>query len=246
MKEYRADLHIHTILSPCGDLNMSPANIIRVAVEKQLDIIGITDHNAVLQAPLIRDLAKKQGLTVLCGAEVTTREEIHCLAFFPTDEELFSFQQYLEKYLPHQPNDPDKFGYQVVVDEAENIVREFKYLLISGIDQSLEQVEAEVHRLNGLFIPAHVDRPRFSIISQLGFFPPDLRADAFEISRNTTRQAFMASNPGLKKWNSIQSSDAHFLNYIGTAFTTFLLESPNFVEIKMALKNENGRKILTA
>ncbi|MGC8866516.1 MAG: PHP domain-containing protein [Bacteroidales bacterium] len=241
MAKFKADLHIHTILSPCGDMEMSPANIIRVASEKGLQIIGITDHNSTLQAPLIRQLGQKAGITVLCGAEITTREEIHCLAFFEEEAQLTLFQQYLEEHLPHIPNAPEKFGYQVVVDEEENIVHEYPWLLISGLDQSLDEVALKVHNLNGLFIPAHVSRPKYSLISQLGFIPPDLEADALEISRHTTREELYSQFSYVSRWPIIQSSDAHFLSDIGMVYTIFEMEAPTFTEIRKALAGENNR-----
>ena len=101
MNTYRADLHIHTVLSPCGDLDISPTRIIEKAREKGLDIIGITDHNSTRHCSLIRELAQPAGIFVLMGAEVTTREEVHCLSFFENDDQLSEFQAYLEQHLPH-------------------------------------------------------------------------------------------------------------------------------------------------
>ena len=48
--DIRADLHIHTVLSPCGDLEMSPENILHFAQIQGLNMIGITDHNSTRQA----------------------------------------------------------------------------------------------------------------------------------------------------------------------------------------------------
>ena len=41
------DLHIHSTLSPCASLEMSPAAIVRRARELALDVIAVTDHNSV-------------------------------------------------------------------------------------------------------------------------------------------------------------------------------------------------------
>lgn len=122
----RADLHIHTVLSPCGDLEMSPLSILEAARKQKLDIIGITDHNSTRQSKIIRDAAKAFGIFVLTGAEVTTQEEAHCLAFFADDARLDVFQEYLDKHLPDFPNNPEKFGYQVVVDTQDQILYEEK------------------------------------------------------------------------------------------------------------------------
>ncbi|MDK2908547.1 MAG: hypothetical protein PWR20_114 [Bacteroidales bacterium] len=244
MDQYKADLHIHTLLSPCGDLEMSPRNIISAAKKRGLHIIGITDHNSTFQAPLVKELGQEVGLFVLCGAEVTTREEIHCLAFFEDDHTLELFQKYIEDHIPHIPNVPDKFGYQVVVDREETILQHYPWLLINGLDQSLEEVAAKVHSLQGIFIPAHVSRPKFSIISQLGFIPPDLDADALEISRHTTREELFEQFSYLMRWSVIQSSDAHFPEDIGLVYSLFEMEKPSFEEIKKALAGQDGRRVI--
>ena len=243
MRIYRADLHIHTLLSPCGDLEMSPANIVAKAKEKQLDIIGITDHNSTLHGRLTQKLAEKEGITVICGAEVNTKEEVHCLAFFETDVTLALFQKFLEKQLPPVKNDIHRFGYQVVIDEEENIIDEAPYLLLTGLYAGIDKVEEVVHELGGIFIPAHVDRPYYGLLSQLGFVPPDLKAEALEISRHTIPDEFDRQQ-GLKgKYTFLKNSDAHYLKDVGRAYTEMWLEAPTFSEIKMALANENGRYV---
>jgi predicted metal-dependent phosphoesterase TrpH len=117
MRDFRADLHIHTVLSPCGDLRMSPANIISEAVKKGIDIIGITDHNTTKHCGLISRLAAQHGIFTMTGAEVTTKEEVHCLAFFENSDTLEIFQNYLDDNLPEIMNVPEIFGDQVEVDE---------------------------------------------------------------------------------------------------------------------------------
>ncbi len=244
MRLFKADLHIHSILSPCGDLEMSPQAIVDKAVQQGLDIIAITDHNALLQAPLVQTLGLKSGLTVWCGAEVTSKEEAHCLALFDNAEAQNLFQNYLDENILKLPNNPDKFGYQIVVDENEEITLEYPWLLISAIDQSIDQIADMVHALNGLFIPAHVNRPTFSLISQLGFIPPDINADALEISRHISFKTFRESYPYLNHLPLITSSDAHFLNDIAKVHTKLQLNEPTIAEFKMALKGIDGRGII--
>ncbi|MCU4164065.1 PHP domain-containing protein [Carboxylicivirga caseinilyticus] len=243
MNLFKADLHIHTVLSPCGSLEMSPKVIVERALEMGLDIIGITDHNSTLQCEVVVKLAGKKGLTVLCGAEVTTKEEVHCLTFFETFEKLETFQQYLDQHLPDIPNDTEMFGHQVWVDEDENILGEESRLLISAIDQSIEEVEAMVRSLDGLFIPAHVDRGRFSLYSQLGFMPSDLKPDAVGATFRANMDEMIKSHPELKKLAILRSSDAHFPEAIGTHYTVLEMEQCNFSEIRLALHQKDGRKV---
>ena len=244
MKSFRADIHIHTVLSPCGDLEMSPKNIIKRAKERKLDIIGITDHNSTKQCSVMKKIGDKNGIFVLQGVEITTKEEVHCLAFFENDDELSKFQKYLDQYLPDIKNNVDLFGYQVVVDENENIVEQIDPLLISAINQNINQIEEKVHSLGGLFIPAHIDKLKNSIISQLGFVPQDVNVDAIELSKHTTKKNFLDKNDYLKQYSFVQSSDAHYINNIGDVSTILKMNEISFNEIKQALANINGRKTI--
>jgi len=243
MNTFRADLHIHTVLSPCGDLDMSPARIVEKALEKGLDIIGITDHNSTRHCNVVSKLANEAGIFVLMGAEVTTREEVHCLTFFENIDQLSDFQLYLEAHIPPIPNNTEKFGYQVVVDENEMIVDQIQYLLISALDQTINQVEAKVHSLDGIFIPAHIDRPRYSIISQLGFVPDNLLIDGIEISSTCKTESIYPFLGKQKNLSIIKSSDAHYIENIGKTYTIFEMEHRTFAEVKLALHGQQGRKV---
>ena len=244
MKEYKADLHIHTLLSPCGSLEMSPRNIVQEALKKELDIIGITDHNSTRQCQVVNQEALKAGLTVYTGVEITTKEEVHCLAFFENFDILNAFQQYIDLHMPDIMNDTDLFGYQIVVDELENIVYEEPKLLISAISQGIDQVEAEVHRLNGIFIPAHINRQKYGLVGQLGFVPPDLKADAFELSKHISTEDFLAQFSYLKGRTFIRNSDAHQPEAIGESFTIYKMKSTVFSEFRQAIAGIKGRKVM--
>ncbi len=244
VKTIKADLHIHTLLSPCGDIEMSPANIIQVAREKQLNMIGITDHNSTRHCRLIRKLGEPFGITVLAGVEITTREEVHCLAFFDNDSSLDAFQEYIEHKIIRIPNRPQYFGYQVVLDEEENIVDEIPYMLGSALDSGVEEVEQKVHELQGLFILAHVDRPRNSIMSQLGFIPEGLQSEAIEISYASDMHVYLKNHPELRKYTVVRNSDSHYPADLGRKYTHYQVESVSLEELRMALKNENGRKTI--
>ena len=244
MNRFKADLHIHTVLSPCGVLEMSPTNIIRAAKSKQLDLIGITDHNSTRQCAVVRKLGLKEGIYVLCGTEVTTKEEAHCLAFFDTTESLEAFQVYLDAHLPEVKNNPDLFGYQVAVDADDNIFFEEDRSLLSAIDQSIEKIEETIHSLNGIFIPAHINKSKNSVISQLGFIPDDLKYDALELSKHISREDFISKNKYLKDNVFIKNSDAHLLELIGETTTVFVMEALNFEEIKKALHHIDNRTVI--
>lgn len=241
MLKVRADLHIHTVLSPCADLEMSPKNIVAKAREANLDIIGITDHNSTRNAKLVKKLAEKEGIFVLCGAEVTTKEEVHCLAFFEHAYQLDEFQKFLEENITKIPNPDGHFGYQPVLDEKENITEMIPYYLTSAIKKGISALQEKVYELDGIFIPAHVNRPLNGLFSHLGFIPKNLKFDAMGIggktSENHVRKHYVIED----KISLLYNSDAHVLDQIGSAFSVFNIKDVNFKEVKMALNQQNNR-----
>ena len=241
MRRFRADLHIHTVLSACANLEMSPGTIVRTAKENNLDLIAITDHNSTLNCSLVKELANEEGIAVICGAEVTTREEVHCLAYFKDVGTMDLFQLYLDANLPEIPYQPEKFGYQVVVGKNEKIIRMINNYLNVGLSQSIDQVEQEVHRLGGLFVPAHIERSLFGIFNQLGFIPENLVCDALGIMSRSNEEDIrkkFSLPPGIPL---IKASDAHMPETIGQGFTIFEMNDTSFEEIKKALLGIEGR-----
>lgn len=243
MKTFRTDLHIHTVLSPCGGLEMSPANIVSLANKRGLDIIGITDHNSTRQCELVWKLAQKTNLTVIPGCEMTSREEVHCLGLFEDFDALRVFQDFLDQHLTFIPHNPTLFGYQVVVDEDENIQEELDNYLGASLDVSIEEVEQKVHELSGVFIPAHIDRPRNSLFSQLGFLPPELKVDALQISKLAEEETIREKYKICSDITIVKFSDTHFPADLGKIYTNFEMENPTFSDIKKALARKDGRNV---
>lgn len=230
-----ADLHIHTCLSPCGDLDMSPRNIIRIAKERELQMIAITDHNSMRNVQVCMELGEREGVWVIPGCEVNTREEVHTLCYFPHLQAVEEFQYYLDERMTDIKNDPGRFGYQVAVDENDRIVYEEERSLFMSIEDGIEGVAEQVHRLDGIFVPAHIDRPKNSLISQLGFIPFDLEYEALEISKATTPQEFIKDHPELEGKRFLQSSDAHYPEDIARAYTCFGMEELSWKSFTNAL-----------
>jgi 3',5'-nucleoside bisphosphate phosphatase len=244
MNQYRADLHIHSVLSPCGDLSMSPSKIIEEALRKRIDILGISDHNSTHHCRLMTELGESAGILVLPGVEINTKEEIHCLAFFENADITDEFQKFLNLRLPPIPNNKELFGCQLVVDQNEQILFEVDTMLISALNATIYEVSEEVHRLGGIFIPAHIDRLHNSIISQLGFIPGDLQFEALEVSALNRVSDYLRRFPEFAQYTLISNSDAHYKENIGRITTTFKVNDCTFQEILMALRKENHRKTI--
>ena len=241
MNKYRADLHIHTLVSPCAGLEMTPHTIVEKAKASGLDIIGITDHNSTKHGLLVKKLAEKEGIFTLTGAEVTTKEEVHCLVFFEQPEELIQFQQYIEENISRIPNSEEYYGYQPVIDEDENILEMVPYFLPAALKVGIEKIQKRVDELNGLFIPAHIDRSVNGILSQLGFIPPSLKYDALGLSSHGSEKHVKEQYVIQNKTTFIRNSDAHYTEQIGEIYTIFNMDKINFSEIKKALNQEENR-----
>lgn len=243
LKLYRTDLHIHTCLSPCGDLKMTPQRIINQVLKNNIDIIAICDHNSAENVPALINAAKDKNVVVLPGMEICSREEIHVLALFENLETVFEMQAKIYEKL-HGKNNPDVFGLQVVGNEFDEVLGFNDKLLIGAVDLSIEEIVNRVHKLGGLAIASHIDRESYSVISQLGFIPKSLELDALEISPSITCEDARKRFPEYQNYTFIQNSDAHFLEDIGKAKTEFLIEEPTFDEMKKAFKDNDGRKIM--
>jgi PHP family Zn ribbon phosphoesterase len=220
---------------------MTPRNIVEKAKAAGLQMIGITDHNSTRNALLVKKLAQNDGIFTLTGAEVTTREEVHCLVFFGDEKSLTLFQQFIDENLPHIPNPDGHFGYQPVIDEEENIVELIPWFLPAALNKGIEKIQKVVEELNGLFIPAHVDRPVNGIFSQLGFIPPGLKYDALGISRYSSKKHVLKQYVLQNKTTLIRNSDAHYLEQIGEIYSVFNLQEVSFSEVRKVLNQLDNR-----
>lgn len=243
--KYKIDLHIHTALSPCADGEMTPPKIVHAARAKGLAMIAVTDHNSAANVTAVAEAAADSGIVVVPGMEVQTREEVHLICLFETTAQAVAAQDFIQQNMPPLKNNAKVFGSQPVLDSKGRPVREEERLLLTSADLSVEDVVSEVTRLGGICIPAHVDRPSYSLLAGLGFIPPELDVAAVEISRHTNAEEARFLFPVLKNLTVIGSSDAHMLPDIGIQHTYINIEGPpSFGELKLALENRSGRKVV--
>jgi len=234
------DLHVHTCLSPCGDLLMRPREIVEAARRAGLAIIGICDHNSAENVGAVQKAAGKD-LLVLPGMEVTTVEEVHLLALFENLESALRLQEFVYSAL-EGTNNPERFGWQVVVDAQGEPVATVNKLLIGATSLTTSTVVKQIHRLNGLAIAAHVDRELYSLIGMLGFVPDDLVLEALEISAEANLREVRSRIPDVNRFSLVRSSDAHFPHAVGKGKTELWVERPSFAEVTKALGGQEGRR----
>ncbi|NOQ20213.1 MAG: histidinol-phosphatase [Desulfobacterales bacterium] len=222
---------------------MSPKKIVQKSLEQHLDLIAICDHNTAENAAATLREGTRQGIAVLPGMEICSKEEVHLVALFNNIEDTLKMQEYVYAHLPGK-NQPEVFGHQVVADEHDQVLGENPRLLIGATQLSLLDIVEKAHHLGGICISAHVDRPSYSLIGQLGFIPEDLHLDAVEVSYRVPLEKALTEVVGINDYPCVTSSDAHFLHDIGKVWTEFVLAAPSLEEIRLALAGVNGRRIL--
>ncbi|MDK2872188.1 MAG: 3,5-nucleoside bisphosphate phosphatase [bacterium] len=239
----KAELHVHTVLSACADWEMTPRNIIRRAKEVGVKVVAITDHNTAKNVRPCVKIGEKEGILVVPGIEVQTKEEVHMVCLFPSEETAIGFENWLQKFLPNLTNNEEIFGDQVVVDEDDNVIEIDKRLLQVSANVSIESVVEKVIEFKGVAYPAHVNREYCGIIPVLGFIPPNLPFKVAEISSSMNVSSFLKEHPELGDYVLIVSSDAHFLSSIGKSRTLVNLDKLRTDNLLEAIQDKRRVKI---
>ncbi len=221
MKRYFSDLHIHSCLSPCGSDESTPANICGMAMVKGLQMIAVTDHNTARNLPYVKTCCDAYGLLLIPGMEITTREEVHMLGYFPTVDTALEFGEMLRGHMPKAKNKPSYFGNQRIVNEDDEIVAEEDLLLMGASDLPLSRAAALVREFGGVPVPAHINRGSNGLLVNLGFFPDDLNFTAVEVWR-----ALPCPQEPQEGRHVLHSSDAHYLGDILEPEITIGLPEP--------------------
>jgi 3',5'-nucleoside bisphosphate phosphatase len=239
-----ADLHIHSALSPCGSLDMSPSAIVQHAQAAGLDLIAVCDHNSVDNSFTAAAIGARCGLRVICGMEAQTQEDVHLLCLFDEPADARSFYSHIYPALPDVANNPDFFGDQVVVDEEDNIVRVEPRLLINSLSLPISRLAELVGGHHGYVVPSHVDRLQFGVLPVLGFLPAELADCVLEVSSHVPEDEVTRLFPELagKPW--VTNSDAHYLCDIGRAFTIYEAEAASVGALLAAARAGRASRVL--
>ncbi|MGB4660984.1 MAG: PHP domain-containing protein [Mobilitalea sp.] len=231
------DLHIHSCLSPCGDDDMTPSNIVGMSALKKLDVIAVTDHNSCKNCPAVMKLGKEYGITVLPGMELTTMEEVHVLCFFAELADALRFSDYVASQLMQIQNDEKIFGKQQVCDEEDKIIGNEPYLLINATNISFEDIGKLMKEYHGVHIPAHIEKNSNSVLSNLGFISEDADFKTAELADISKYEELSKKHPYLQKCRIISDSDAHMLWKINEAVNFITARSRSREDILRALES---------
>ena len=205
------DFHIHSCLSPCGDTDMTPNNIVNYAKIMGYDVIALTDHNTALNCPAVAKIAEENGITFIPGMELCTSEEVLIICLFYTLEDALNFSEYVKSTMPPIKNKPSVFGEQLICDENDNVIGQEEILLVTASGISTEKVVKKVAEYNGICYPAHIDRSSFSILSNLGTIDEYFGFKCAEIYDILKEDELNKKHPYLEKLKILSDSDAHYL-----------------------------------
>jgi 3',5'-nucleoside bisphosphate phosphatase len=240
MNRYHAELHVHTVLSPCAGVEMIPPVIVAEALQHNINLIAITDHNTTANVSAVIEAAEGTGLTVLPGMELQTREEIHVLCLFDGLKQAEAWQRRVDAKFPNLFNDEEKIGEQYIVDATGMFIQKESRMLIANVDMSLEETVEAVNGLGGLVIPAHVERRAYGLLAVLGFASPIF--EALEISPNTTVSEVFQAFPEIRKFPILQSGDVHYRDgFLG--LMEFEMNAPTIADIRRAIAGTGGRSM---
>lgn len=222
---FSCDLHIHSALSPCAEKNMDPEQVIKKILELDIDIFSITDHNSCFNCAVFNKYAQDNNILFIPGIELQSSEEIHLLSYFYDVISLNNF--YMDVVRPSMlcnvKNDPERFGHQFKINEFGRIIGEEDLMLSMALNLSINKLVDEIHKYNGIAVAAHIDRG-FSVVSQLGFIPPNLELDAVEIWNISKIDEIKNSFLKNRNFNIISSSDSHYLDMMKKTKMKLVLE----------------------
>jgi len=240
MQCYRADFHIHSCLSPCADITMTPNQVVKKLVEHHIDWAALTDHNTTRNLRPFERVFKSAGVAFLPGIETQTVEDIHVLGYFPDIEVAQKAGKEVEEALPAIQIDPEKNGYQLTVDEQD----EFQDMILKPYGfpttLTLDQTVALIRKFKGIPVYAHVDKA-MSVIVQLGLIPPEPHDMACELYMPSKYPVYETQ---LSSRTVFSSSDSHNLDSFSEAKMMVKCKSRTFDELEKAIKKIDGREVM--
>lgn len=237
------DLHIHSCLSPCGDDDMTPANIVGMAAVQGYDVIAVTDHNSCKNCPAVLHFAEQYGILAVPGMEINTSEEVHAVCLFPGLSEAMDFDAYVYDRLMVFPNNEEIFGRQQIYNKEDQICGTVPNLLINSADISFDGLWELVRSYGGVMFPAHIDKPANSLLANLGFVPPDSKFTTAEVKDLKKLHELKKANPYLNDCRIVSNSDAHYLEQIREPRLTLELEEKTMKGVidTLLLANKAGK-----
>ena len=224
------DFHIHSCLSPCADMEMTPHSIAGMSYINGLNAIAVADHNCARNIRAVAKAAEQYGICTVPAIEAESAENIHLLCLFPDIDAAEEMGALLESHLPPIKNRPDIFGEQWIMNELDEKAGQIDALLINATDLTIEQIKEETQNRGGICVAAHIDREKNGIVAILGCVPDNMNFSTLELSDTAGDRKKDA------KYKYITNRDAHTLTDISQKVNFLEVEEINIHEILKKLK----------
>lgn len=244
-KFYRADLHIHSngpyASYDVTDPLMSPDNIIEEAINENLSIISITDHNEIGNILRALEYAKGKNILVVPGVELSTSQG-HLLVYFETYEKIRSF-------IGELSFSTDKKQCDVTITGALDIAKKYGGF---GIAAHID-IDAGFENYTPGYNPFKEAILKHELLYGLEISNRNASDWYSELDTNADRKRlFRARKETLNEDNSynlakIMSSDAHKMSSFGKnlsgrkKLTRLKLDSLDFNSFRVAFLDANSR-----
>lgn len=236
--KYFYDLHIHSALSPCADVLMSPNNILNMAMLKELQIIAVTDHNSCLQLDVIEELKDSYEMLIVPGAEVEVKEHYHVLCLFRSFEDARKFQKNLDLYLNVKMHDEEIYGEQNIFNAFDDIIHNHQISLMGSSNIGLLQLRKMIDTLDGVMILAHIEKYKDGIVEKIKTIYHDV-FDAIEVNANYDITK-IENELNTLTYNIIRDSDAHQIMDISEPIHTIELAHLTIDDLFCELKRKKN------
>jgi len=240
------DLHIHIGSAQGRPVKITASNkldlwsiIFDYAPKKGLDMIGIVDSGCTGVTEEIEELLIKgelqehsrggftaaNGVLLITGCEVESREGIHSIIYIPTFQGLKRFQRYM----------------QTRVKNMRLSTQKANVSFVDLINLS--------HVLDGIFCPAHVFTPHkgaygawtAQLAERIGREIDQIKVIELGLSADTDMAGLIAET---RNFSFLSNSDAHSPPNIGREYNLFRMQDKNFEELKNCIDHRAGRRII--
>jgi hypothetical protein len=223
---------------------MTPNEVLKKVISLGIDAFSITDHNSGFNCAAFDSACEGRGVLFIPGIELQSAEEIHLLGYFPDVKTLKDFDAAIVEpgLMQGMKNDPQRFGNQIKLNRSGGVLGEDDSMLSMPLNLSVEKLVEEVHNFNGIAVAAHIDRG-FSVLSQLGFIPQQLKLDAVEIRNLSKIQDVQSKHLKASNISIISSSDTHHLDLMSKPSMKLWLDSAEINSCLKCIKGEGPGRI---
>ncbi len=244
-RELYADLHIHIGRASGNPVKITAARgltlssiLFEAAPSKGLDVVGVVDAGSPLVAKEIGDMLRtgdlreldeggflaRNGVLLIIGSEVETREGVHVIAYLPGLYSLKGWQQFLAPRIRNMSLSTQK------------------------ADIAMADIISQCIRLDSIFCLAHAFTPHKGaygvwtdrLFKELGPAIEDIKVIELGLSSDSNLADTVAET---RRFSYVSNSDAHSAPNIAREYNRLDMDDRNFGELKLALLNKHGRGI---